>query len=528
MNLDYEKLEKMIEMHIAQDWKNPNAEWNMRKGGGEKYIQEEIIPHAKPQLAEDNLRKNAKEAVWNAIMVPKNKNNLLSQYEIMQSKAFIGLIGEDELRSNILSLLYGTGDKKSRLRKFIDWGKVKPVPGEKKKSGFSPQVASYLLAMNDPRAFAFCKPTVYQKIVKELIGKAAIESEPVKRMFHCTKIYSDVLELLERKYGLKNGNLLDVHSIFFKIKCYDLNTKEPSSTDPIIELTEGPLYELLLDKHNIILYGPPGTGKTREALRFAKWWSMKNGQGTVNQITFHPSYCYEDFIEGFRPTHDGKGFALKDGIFKSVCKKAREDRSKQYLLIIDEINRGDVARILGEIITLIEGDKRGENHAILLQQSGKDFFVPDNLYLLGTMNTADKSISLMDLAIRRRFLFYPCLPNPDLLDEDKQFHSEIDGISLSRLLLGLNQRLVEVGVDRDRILGHSYLLISKDNENPLEILMNRIIYEIIPLVEEYCYADRSIMGRILGDLVDDIGAVNTDSFDDPKRFVETLKTLEID
>jgi len=87
---------------------------------------------------------------------------------------------------------------------------------------------------------------------------------------------------------------------------------------------------------------------------------------------------------------------------------------------------------------------------------------------------------------------------------------------------------VEVGVDRDRILGHSYLLIPKDNENPLEILMNRIIYEIIPLVEEYCYADRSIMGRILGDLVDDAGTVNNDSFDDPKRFVETLKSLEID
>jgi 5-methylcytosine-specific restriction protein B len=281
-----------------------------------------------------------------------------------------------------------------------------------------------------------------------------------------------------------------------------------------------------MDKHNVILYGPPGTGKTWEALRFSMFWKGKNGPGTVHQVSFHPSYCYEDFVEGFRPARDGSGFHLRDGIFKTVCRKAADDRNNKYLLVIDEINRGDVARILGELITLIEGDKRGEEHSVLLQQSGKDFFVPDNLYILGTMNTADKSISLMDLAIRRRFLFYPCLPDPDLLDEGRNFLSEIEGIHLSDLLVGLNQRLVEVGVDRDRILGHSYFLIQKEVISPLEVLMNRMRYEIIPLVEEYCYADRSVMSRVLGGLVEDSGAVNSDVFDDHSAFIDAVKGLE--
>ncbi len=277
-------------------------------------------------------------------------------------------------------------------------------------------------------------------------------------------------------------------------------------------------------RHNLVLYGPPGTGKTREALLLGQTWKETYGPDTVSQITFHPSYSYEDFIEGYRPTSDGSGFALKDGIFKILCQKAKASPDKKFLLIIDEINRGDVARILGELITLLEGDKRGEQHQTTLL-SDQPFFVPENLYVLGTMNTADKSISLMDLAIRRRFLFHYFPPNPDVLDEGRKFLDEIGTLRLSSLLIGLNQRLMNVGIDRDRILGHSFFLIARDADNPLLTLKNRFLYEIIPLVEEYCYSHRSDMARVLGDLVDMQGAVNFDVLEDDDRLLSALEKL---
>jgi 5-methylcytosine-specific restriction protein B len=141
------------------------------------------------------------------------------------------------------------------------------------------------------------------------------------------------------------------------------------------------------------------------------------------------------------------------------------------------------------------------------------------------MNTADKSISLMDLAIRRRFRFVYFKPDPEVLDDGKFFYDEVGGVRLSQLLIGMNQKLVGVGVDRDRVLGHSFFLISKETNNPLNALRNSFRYEIIPLVEEYCYADRSLMIRVLGDLVDDGGLVNEDVIDDDERLTQTLKTL---
>jgi len=196
-------------------------------------------------------------------------------------------------------------------------------------------------------------------------------------------------------------------------------------------------------------------------------------------------------------------------------------------LIVDEINRGDVARILGETITLIEEDKRGQNFCVTLQQSGEQFFVPENLYLLGTMNTADKSISLMDLAIRRRFLFFPCYPNPDVLDQSSTHLREINGVRLSQILVGINQRLVEAGIDRDRTLGHSYFMIKKDSPDPLDALKDRFMYEIIPLLEEYFYADRSRLYTVLGDLVDDLGQPNEEILENPERLFEALQKLRI-
>ncbi|NWF54259.1 MAG: AAA family ATPase [Syntrophaceae bacterium] len=517
MEINLKKLRELIEKHARPRWMQKEKAWHLRDGGGEAYLQD-ILEKASPFLKKENIAKDARSAVLNAL---KQHYNLLAAYDMMYAIAFINQVDEESFKPRIRELLYGPEDEEIRLRRFLDWAKVESLPGEAKKKGFKLTVASYLLAMTDPRRYPFCKPSVYNKSSFFLIGEEAKKSDPVEKWVHCKEFYSQVLKLLEKDYGLVDGNLLDVHSLL-----YLFVEKEPP-LDPVVKKPppDAHLLELLMEKHNAVLYGPPGTGKTREAFQLAHWWRAKFGQESVFQVTFHPSYCYEDFIEGFRPTSDGSGFELKEGIFKRICKKASAAPDINFLIIIDEINRGDVARILGELITLIEGDKRGQNYATLLPISKEPFWVPENLYILGTMNTADKSISLMDLAIRRRFLFYPLRSNPSVLEDNKDFHQEIQGISLSQVLIGINQRLLAAGIDRDRELGHSFLIIPKNKENPLEILRNRFMYEIYPLIEEYCYADRSLVEKILGQMVDQMGILDEEIFDNDEKFIDCLNAL---
>lgn len=532
MNINYDKLRKIIQVY-AMPWWNGEVEtkWPWRKGGGEIHVQEKVLKKAAPYLTEEPLRRDPKESLTSAL---KAHFNLLSQFEFMFAKTFIDQVPSEEVRDHVLALLYGPEELGARLKRFLQWAKLEPIPDKKIKKGMSATVASYLLSMSSPRQYPFCKPVAYDRAVTELLGKGAIQRDPVERILHCREFYSKILDFLEKEYSLIDGNLLDVHSMLFCSQATDKDGRsawdmvgEPSiGTDPPPPPpTYNLFFDLLMERHNLVFYGPPGTGKTREALLLGRWWKSTYGPETVSQITFHPSYAYEDFIEGFRPTTDGSGFELRDGIFKRLCQKAATAPDKKFLIIIDEINRGDVARILGELITLLEGDKRGELHQAVLQQSGQTFFVPDNLYVLGTMNTADKSISLMDLAIRRRFLFHYFPPDPDVLDEGKDFLDELENIRLSRLLIGLNQRLMDVGVDRDRVLGHSFFMIARETPAPLLTLKNRFRYEIVPLVEEYCYADRSLMARVLGDLVEANGAVNADVLDDDERFLSALQVL---
>ena len=222
----------------------------------------------------------------------------------------------------------------------------------------------------------------------------------------------------------------------------------------VVDAVYGRIAAALERKGQLILYGPPGTGKTYQARRFAVWWLLKQigrkgadavlgdsdrlqdaecdlstsqGQragvkqadsgmtasvGLLTRVTFHPSYTYEDFIEGFRPDASGAGglsLALEDGVFKRVCRAAQANPGRPYLLLIDEINRGNVAKIMGELLTLLERDKRGLS--VTLPQSKETFSVPANVFLLGTMNTADRSIKLLDAALRRRFAFIECMPD---------------------------------------------------------------------------------------------------------------------
>lgn len=274
-----------------------------------------------------------------------------------------------------------------------------------------------------------------------------------------------------------------------------------------LEPTGGRLFRLLMSRRNVILYGPPGTGKTHAALRLAAEWRRINGVQSVMSTTFHPSYSYEMFVEGFRPIPDDRDgrFELTDGVLKVACERARAlPQGAHMLLIIDEINRADVARVFGELITYIEPGKRDEPFT-LSQRPQASYSIPSNLCFLGTMNTADKSVSLLDVALRRRFAFVDMPPDPGAFKAIPGWLDSVEGVTLADLLVGLNKRLDSVGVAADRSLGHALVHVDASAANPITSLLDRLELDVHPLVEEYCYFDRSRVREVLGALVDHAG-----------------------
>ncbi len=213
-------------------------------------------------------------------------------------------------------------------------------------------------------------------------------------------------------------------------------------------------------------------------------------------LTFHQSYAYEEFVEGLRPNTDDESesgqvrYEIRPGVFREICARAEALPDQKFLLVIDEINRANIGKVFGELITLIEDDKRlGEKNAVTvtLPYSGKKFGVPSNLYILGTLNTADRSIALLDLALRRRFTFVEMPPEPEILTRT------IDGIALSALLGRLNQR-VSALMDDDHRIGHAYFIDVKTVAD-LRFVWYR---KVIPLLSEYFYGDTERLRMVLG------------------------------
>lgn len=246
------------------------------------------------------------------------------------------------------------------------------------------------------------------------------------------------------------------------------------------------LVELIRVKKNVILQGAPGVGKTFAAKRLAYSMMGVKDQERVMMVQFHQSYTYEDFIEGFRPSSTSNGFEIKKGSFYNFCKKAADDLENEYFFIIDEINRGNLSKIFGELFMLIENDKRG--NALQLLYSDEKFFVPANVYIIGMMNTADRSLAMLDYALRRRFAFFEMKPG---------FGS--DGFRVYRMALGNSKfdRLIDcveklnTVIEADDSLGegfcigHSYFCNLKTVTD--KALSNIVEYEMVPLLKEYWY-----------------------------------------
>lgn len=228
-------------------------------------------------------------------------------------------------------------------------------------------------------------------------------------------------------------------------------------------------------------------------------YTPENGVTIKNYefVTFHQSFTYEDFIEGIKPDlEDTTGseikYRIKDGVFKTICKKAQKDPENRYALFIDEINRGNVSAIFGELITLIEESKRLGNVEALevtLPYSKEKFGVPNNLHIIGTMNTADRSVEALDTALRRRFTFEEMMPDYDVIESVEGL-----GVDLRKILEVINRR-IEVLLDRDHLIGHSYFL----NVDSFETLQSRFMNNIIPLLQEYFYGDYGKIGLVLGE-----------------------------
>ena len=314
-----------------------------------------------------------------------------------------------------------------------------------------------------------------------------------------------------------------------------------------------PYYKHIMDYpeivKNMILYGPPGTGKTYITATYAVlicgWYTLdtlKNmnhskimeiyheleQEGRIGFTTFHQSYGYEDFIEGIRPVLDKEKtdaqnqseeqkseksrnleYTMEAGVFKAFCEKAEKSK-KPYVFIIDEINRGNISRIFGELITLIEESKRkgeADERSVILPYSGLPFSVPSNVYIIGTMNTADRSIALLDTVLRRRFSFVEMMPDTEVLKDIKievpEMPDTVDKkagkstIDIQKLLEIINQR-IEVLYDREHTIGHAYFCGLKKTAT-LDGLKNVFKKSVLPLLQEYFFDDYEKIAMVLGD-----------------------------
>ena len=309
------------------------------------------------------------------------------------------------------------------------------------------------------------------------------------------------------------------YSNFCKFHGIDTSIPEqPSKASDIVKTKEAHIRKRRINEQyplDFIVYGAPGTGKTystaeyataiienrptdfskvgddaRKALMDKYRHYVKNGQ--IVFTTFHQNYGYEEFIQGLRPDSDSSNLSFRkvDGVFKTIADKAMTDDVNNYVIIIDEINRANISKVFGELITLIEEDKRwGElNQMSVTLPSGDEFAVPNNLYIIGTMNSADKSISLIDVALRRRFEFVEQKPDADLIQDKK----------LQSIFTKINDILGDELKSADLLIGHSYFM--NKTEADLPRIMNN---NIIPLLYEYYYDDKKKINKLLTEALKD-------------------------
>jgi len=264
-------------------------------------------------------------------------------------------------------------------------------------------------------------------------------------------------------------------------------------------------------KKNIIVQGPPGVGKSFFSRRLAYALMLEEAKARVEAVQFHQTYAYEDFVQGYRPEENS--FVRRNGVFYQFCEDAREDPNNKYVFIIDEINRGNLSKIFGELMMLIEPDKRTPEWAVPLTYSKSSetrFFVPPNVYVLGLMNTADRSLSMVDYALRRRFAFVTLSP---CFQSDKFAENLKEGGASDKLIQKVIDRMTklntEIAKDTTNLgagfcIGHSFFCDTPKDRNADDKWYESVIRtEIEPLLKEYCFDEPDKAGSWTKDLLAD-------------------------
>lgn len=328
--------------------------------------------------------------------------------------------------------------KKEALKNPIDFSTIKAVDGLKE-----------MQFLSNPQGSFFCLSEVEYELILDIIRES--NAVPVVK---------------QKEFYTKDDFLSEV---YMNSEAYDS------------------LVGLLMQKKNIILQGAPGVGKTFTAKRLAYSMLGLKDDDQIELVQFHQNFSYEDFIMGYKPTEDG-GFVLKSGIFYNFCKKARSNPDKQYFYIIDEINRGNVSKIFGELLMLIENGYRGKN--IRLAYTGEDFTVPENIYIIGMMNTADRSLAMIDYALRRRFSFFEMEPGFST-DGFKQYQKSLHDETFDKVIEAIADLNTVIANDDSLgtgfCIGHSYFC--DQEEVSKEWLRNVVNYDIAPMLKEYWFDD---------------------------------------
>jgi hypothetical protein len=388
---------------------------------------------------------------------------------------------------------------------------------------------------------ADARPQAAIELLELLLQHDVLSDDKFKEIHHLGETPDTWMAYLQKQNSIPEGNDFKIFRDLYQIALdgqNEVSEPEEEAENPDIQEVSEPeaddeypdRSEAKAEYTNLILFGPSGTGKTyrtvdrtlelldpdfleqhlddRQALT-ARYRELKD-LGRIGLVTFHQSFSYEDFVEGLRAESDDDNrisYKVESGIFKEMCKSAEGETESEpdeqstpepYVLIIDEINRGNIANIFGELITLIDPSNRaGADEAleVTLPYSKEKFSVPANLHIIGTMNTADRSQVYLDAALRRRFRFEEMVPQPELLRQHGV--AMIDGIDLVALLTTINAR-IELLYDREHRLGHSYFL--KLAEDPgMFHLADIFEFEILPLLEEYFFEDWGRIQQVLGD-----------------------------